>query len=176
MNKKEFDLISRDRIIHSAITLHDDTIENFYGARSYGFPTICRFENNAINVTDYYTKELLLELPYNELANLEVSVCSRLVGVGLIPYFIYYGHLIIRTISQRIYVIEFRLSNRLFEVSNLLESKQVNVIDRIGIIAATKNYEEERVYQFISDNIDNWSTQFSINHPQKNDFITLPSS
>lgn len=174
MNKKEFVIISKDRIIHAALALYDGALESPYGARTYGFPTVCRFYDDVLKILDYFTKELLLELPYDMISEVEFSVCSRMSGVKIVPYFIYYGRLIIKKTDSRIYVIEFRLSDILPDICNLLEARQVRVTDRLGIVAATDDYEPERVHKFIEDHIKEWSDQFQISNPQTNDYIVQP--
>lgn len=73
--------------------------------------------------------------------------------------------------DSRRYVIEFKLSGVLQTVKDLLESCHVKVIDKLGIVTVTNDYEEERVYGFIESHIKEWAEEYHIPHPQADDFI-----
>lgn len=151
MNKQQFDILSKDRIIHTHLVILDELVPSNFGSRSYGSPTVCRFQEHSLTISDYFSHEALLELDYTDLERVEFSLCSRLTYA--IPYAIYYGRLTLLTRDSRRFVLEFNRLRQLLNLADFLAAKGIPMEDSLGLVDLLKERDDDSLYQWFQENV-----------------------
>lgn len=171
MNKEQFDRISKDRVIHAHLVFEDEPFHPQGELRSFGYPAICRFSGDGVTFSDYFSKEELLNIPYNELKQAEVSVCSRLGTVRMLPYSFYHGRLSLVRTDSRVFVIEFSPLDAFLRVREMMDRNQVPVNDVLQLFPVLEREDEEHIYEHIQKNIDSWSKLYGVSNPATGDMV-----
>lgn len=169
MKTMDFLTLSKRNIFHSFMKCNDKSDPTYIP--NYAPLVIVEFNDLLFNVKDFNTKKVLLSCQYEDIVSIDLSICSRLMGVKFIATKMYDIEYVVHTKDFQLHF-ESKNPTIWIDILHVLNNHHVKINDPLLLEESILNCKEiNNFYDFCEKNIDNWKEHFHILDPKVGDLI-----